>query len=106
MPVIDDNDCIEFGPKSRACVGWPVRIAGMQGLWRYTGVAVGYANGESAYVDVVGPYFPNNPERNGGRSRIIKTELVRYAGKQAKPIDVLHVETTAISDEAKRARRR
>jgi hypothetical protein len=57
-------------------------------------------------VEVIGPYFPGNPSRNGGRSRVFYLDKLKYAGKNAKPIDVLHVETTAISDEAKRARRR
>jgi hypothetical protein len=72
----------------------------MQGLWRY----IGPLNSES--VEVIGPYFPGNPSRNGGRSRIFKIEQIKYAGKSAKPVDVLNVETTALSNDAKRARRR
>jgi hypothetical protein len=33
--TIDENGCIVFSPRSKACPSWPVRIAGMQGLWRY-----------------------------------------------------------------------
>lgn len=88
-----------FASNSITCPGWPVRIQAAQGLWRYTGQT-------GKYIEVIGPYFPNNPDRNGGRSRIVKLEDLKYAGKNAKPIDVTHVQTTAISDEAKRARRR
>ena len=106
MPVIDSNDCIEFGPRSRTCPKWPVRVVGQQGLWRYVGPADGDPYIGSNLIEVIGPYFPNNPERNGGRSRVFSVDKVKYAGKNAKPIDVLHVQTVAISDEAKRARRR
>ena len=108
MPVIDDNDCIEFGPKSRTCPKWPVRVIGQQGLWRYVGTYGSSLSRNDApiIIEVIGPYFPNSPERNGGRSRIFPLEKIKYAGKNAKPIDVLHVQTTAISEEAKRARRR
>jgi hypothetical protein len=100
LTTINEDNCLEFTSRSKACPSWPVRIAGMQGLWRY----IGPLNSES--VEVIGPYFPGNPARNGGRSRIFKIEQIKYAGKSAKPVDVLNVETTALSNDAKRARRR
>lgn len=100
MTTIDENNCLVFGPRSKACPSWPVRVAGMQGLWRY----IGPLNQET--VEVIGPYFPGNPSRNGGRSRLLNIEQIKFAGKLAKPVDVLSVETTAISLEAKRALRR
>jgi hypothetical protein len=100
LTTINESNCLEFTARLKACPSWPVRIAGMQGLWRY----VGPLNSES--VEVIGPYFPNNPDRNGGRSRIFKVNQIKYAGKSAKPVDVLNVASTALSDEAKRARRR
>jgi hypothetical protein len=110
MTAIDDNGCIEFGPKSKACPSWPVRVQGMQGLWRYLGPlaqAIDMNRGAIVtHVEVIGPYFPNNPARNGGRSRIVSLDQIKYAGKNAKPIDVISVETQAISSEAQRARRR
>lgn len=96
MTVIDEDNCLVFSPRSKACLQWPVRIAGMQGLWRY----VGPLNSET--VEVIGPYFPGNPSRNGGRSRIFNINQIKYAGKSAKPVDVLSVETTAISQRAQR----
>jgi hypothetical protein len=110
MQSIDDNGCIEFGPRSKACPSWPVRIQGMQGLWRYLGPLaqeIDMSKGAIiTHVEVIGPYFPNNPERSGGRSRLVPLEKTKYAGKLAKPIDVRSIETEAISSEAKRARRR
>lgn len=100
MNAIDDIGCIEFGSRSKACPKWPVRIQGMQGLWRYVGTV------NNTKAEVIGPYFPNNPSRNGGRSRIVSIDTIKYAGKLAKPIDVKSVETEAISQEAQRARRR
>lgn len=96
--AIDDDNCLVFGPRSKACPSWPVRVAGMQGLWRY----IGPLNPET--VEVVGPYFPNNPSRNGGRSRIFKIDVIKYPGKHAKPIDVLNVQATDISMRAQRRR--
>lgn len=104
MTAIDDNGCIEFGPRSKACPSWPVRVQGTQGLWRYIGQLSSASNGDK--VEVIGPYFPNNPSRNGGRSRIVSIDTIKYAGKSAKPVDVISVETQAISQEAQRARRR
>lgn len=101
MTSIDDNDCIIFTPKQTTCPAWPVRVSGMQGLWRYVGPLE-----DLQHVEVIGPYFPNNPDRNGGRSRIVKLATIKYAGKNAKPVDVISVETQAISSEAQRARRR
>jgi hypothetical protein len=103
MPSIDDNDCISFGPKQTACPSWPVRVQGMQGLWRYV-KSFPFPNQD--HVEVIGPYFPNNPDRNGGRSRIVRLDTIKYAGKSAKPIDVQHVESQAISQQAQRAQRR
>jgi hypothetical protein len=100
--TIDENGCIVFSPRSKACPSWPVRIAGMQGLWRYIGVVPDSNTLDEVFVEVIGPYFPNNPERNGGRSRIFPINKVKYAGKLAKPVDVLNVETTAISQRAQR----
>lgn len=99
MTVINDQNCLEFSPRSKSCPSWPVRVAGMQGLWRY----IGPLNLET--VEVVGPYFPGNPSRNGGRSRIFKIDQIKYAGKSARPIDVLNVEATALSNEVKRGKR-
>jgi hypothetical protein len=107
--TIDENGCIVFSPRSKACPSWPVRIAGMQGLWRYVSplprkihfTITGNEN-DPQMVEVIGPYFPNNPDRNGGRSRIFPINKVKYAGKLAKPVDVLNVETTAISQRAQR----
>jgi hypothetical protein len=100
VPELDESNCIIFNSKQTACPRWPVRVTGQQGLWRY----IGPINSES--VEVIGPFFPNNPERNGGRSRIIKLNQIKYAGRNAKPIDVTNVEVTAISEHAKRAQRR
>lgn len=96
MNSFDENNCIVFSPRTKACPSWPVKIAGMQGLWRYIGPVT------SETVEVIGPYFPGNPSRNGGRSRILKLSQLKYAGKIAKPIDVTNVETTAISKRAQR----
>jgi|ERR1700754_358858 len=96
MTVINENNCLVFSARSKACPSWPVRVIGMQGLWRYTGPV----NQEN--VEVIGPYFPSNPSRNGGRSRILKIDQIKYAGKLAKPVDVLNVEATAISKRAQR----
>lgn len=112
MTAIDDNGCLEFGPRSKACPKWPVRVQGMQGLWRYVGPVIQKApkgifdSSAVTKIEVIGPYFPNNPSRSGGRSRIVSIDTIKYAGKSAKPIDVLSVETQAISQEAQRARRR
>lgn len=100
MPTMDEKNCLVFGPRTKACPSWPVRITDMQGLWRY----VGPLNSER--VEVIGPYFPANPSRNGGRSRIFHIDHIKYAGKSAKPVDVQSAETMALSIEAKRARRR
>lgn len=112
MTTIDGNGCIEFGPRSKTCPSWPVRVVGMQGLWRYVGPIIRKSpNGildssAELMIEVIGPFFPGNPSRNGGRSRIFNLSKLKYAGKHAKPVDVLSVEATAISLEAKRARRR
>lgn len=110
MPTIDDSGCIEFGPRSKTCPSWPVRIVGMQGLWRYLGPIAQTIDMEKGplytHVEVVGPFFPGNPSRNGGRSRIFNIKQLKYAGKSAKPVDVISVESSALSLEAKRARRR
>jgi hypothetical protein len=103
MTAIDDNGCIEFGPRSKACPSWPVRVQGMQGLWRYVHQ---FPWPNQDHVEVIGPYFPNNPSRSGGRSRIVLLDKLKYAGKNAKPIDVRSVETEAISLQAQRAQRR
>ena len=105
VTTINEDDCLIFTPRQSACPTWPVKVAGMQGLWRYKGVANTSAT-YGDYVEVIGPYFPNSPERNGGRSRILKIDQIKYAGKSAKPVDVLDVQVSAISNEAKRARRR
>lgn len=99
MNQIDEDGCIVFSPRAKACPKWPVRIKGVQGLWRYVGIVT------NTKAEVIGPYFPNNPTRNGGRSRIVSIDTIKYAGKTAKPIDVISVETQALSTEAKRHRR-
>ena len=105
MLIIDDG-CIQFTAKQITCPKWPVRVAGMQGLWRYVGIVPDSNTLNEVSVEVIGPYFPSNSARNGGRSRIIAIGLLRYAGKHAKPIDVISVETQAVSNDAKRAGRR
>lgn len=102
MAVIGDDDCVVFTPRLKAPLRWPVRIANQQGLWRYVGPL---KNTSKKYVEVIGPYFPGNPSRNGGRSRIVHVDDLKYAGKHAKPVDVISVETTAISNQAKQTRR-
>ena len=97
-----ENECIVFGPRSKTCPGWPVRILGMQGLWRYVGPIPNFNNLDNTWVEVIGPYFPSSPSRNGGRSRIFNIDKLKYAGRSARPIDVLNVETTAISKRAQR----
>jgi len=96
IPYLETDGCLQFSPKITICPSWPVRVVGKQGLWRY----VGPVNGTT--VEVIGPFFPLNPDRNGGRSRIVNIEQVKYAGKNAKPVDVLNVEATAISQRAQR----
>jgi hypothetical protein len=102
---VDDKGCLVFGPRSLTCPPWPVRVTGFQGLWRYVGVIPNHNNIDT-WVEVIGPYFPGNPSRNGGRSRIININRLKYAGKNAKPVDVISVETHAISLDAQRAQRR
>jgi len=112
-PYVDDEGSIVFSAKAKAAISWPVRIAGMQGLWRYVGplprkveFTISGMEAEDQRVEVIGPYFPGNSARNGGRSRIMSINHLKYAGKSAKPVDVISVETQALSNEAKRARRR
>lgn len=102
MNTIDENGCLVFGPRSRTCPKWPVRVVGMQGLWRYVGIVPDSNTYGDIFVEVIGPYFPSNPSRNGGRSRVFNIDKLKYAGKIAKPVDVLNVETTAISQRAQR----
>jgi hypothetical protein len=99
--MIDENGCIVFGPKTKTCPSWPVRIVGMQGLWRYVGPVDDLLDGQWT-IEVIGPYFPNTPSRNGGRSRVFYLDKIKYAGKQAKPVDVLSVESRALSQRAQR----
>ena len=106
MTEINEDRCIVFTPRQITCPKWPVRIAGMQGLWRYVGVVPDSNTFNEVFVEVVGPYFPSNSSRNGGRSRIVAIGILKYAGKLAKPIDVISVETQALSEQAKRATRR
>lgn len=104
MTTINDDGCLEFGPRSKTCPSWPVRVIGMQGLWRYIGPVD--EPQPMAAVEVIGPYFPGNPSRNGGRSRVFYLDKLKYAGKRAKPIDVMSVETRALSLQVQRDRRR
>lgn len=104
MIVIDDNDCVVFTPKQKACPSWPVRVQGMQGLWRYIGPADGDPFIGTNIVEVIGPYFPSNPERNGGRSRVFSADKLKYAGKSAKPVDVRDIGMEDISLRAQRRR--
>ncbi len=106
MPHVDDKGCLVFGPRSQTCPKWPVRVTGFQGLWRYVGIVPDSNTFHDIFVEVIGPYFPGNPSRNGGRSRIININRLKYAGKNAKPVDVISVETHAISLDAQRAQRR
>lgn len=99
-PYFDPDDRIVFRANQKAALGDPVRINGRQGLWRYTSRA-------GAYVEVVGPYFPTNPSRNGERQRIFPIEELRYPGKKFKSIDVSpSPQVTAINQEAQRVRRK
>ncbi len=102
MTSIDENGCLVFGPRTKTCPSWPVRVVGMQGLWRYVGIVPESNTYGDVFAEVIGPYFPSNPARNGGRSRIFSIDRIKYAGKHAKPVDVLNVETTAISQRAQR----
>lgn len=106
MPTFDSDGCVEFGPRSKTCPKWPVRVVGQQGLWRYVGIVPDSNTWNEVFVEVIGPFFPGNSSRNGGRSRILNINKLKYAGRNAKPVDVLSVEATALSLEAKRARRR
>lgn len=96
MTYLETDGCLQFTPRQTTCPSWPVRIAGMQGLWRFVGPI------NETHVEVIGPYFPGNPARNGGRSRIVSLDKLKYAGKRSKPIDVRDVETEAVSKRAQR----
>lgn len=106
-PKVHDNGCIEFGPRSKACGGDPVRVTTMQGLWRLLGVWSTNHQGELTwFAEVVGPYFPTNQSRSDEKSRVFAVTELRHAGK-AKPSDVaMRPETAAISQQAKQGRRR
>lgn len=97
-PHFDEADCIYLSSKHIICPGDPIRIDGMQGLWRYIKPI-----GNSSF-EAIGPYFPNNPSRNGGRSRIFNVDKAKYP-RRAKRIDVTDFDITAISEEAKRHKR-
>jgi hypothetical protein len=102
MIQIGDNGCLVFSSRSKTCPSWPVRVVGKQGLWRYVGIVPDSNTFGDIFVEVIGPFFPSNPSRNGGRSRIVNIDELKYAGKHAKPVDVLNVESTAISQRAQR----
>ncbi len=104
-PYFETDDCLHLSAKQIVCPSWPVRVEGMQGLWRYIKPVGDYDSGW-AFAEVIGPYFPSNPSRNGGRSRIVSVHKLKYPGKRAKPIDVADIEARAVSEQAKRARRR
>lgn len=104
-PYFSPDDCLHLTSRQCICPKWPVKIAGTQGLWRYI-KPVGDYDSAWAHVEVIGPYFPNSPHRNGGRSRIFSVDKVKYPGKRYKPIDVIDVEAHAISENAKRGRRK
>lgn len=104
-PYFEENDCLHLNPRHCICVGDPVKVEGMQGLWRYIRPVGDYDSGW-AHIEVVGPYFPRNPSRNGGRSRIFLIDKVKYPGKRFKPIDVHDIDAKAASTNAKRAQRR
>jgi ribosomal protein S16 len=100
VPFFDDDDRIVFRANQRAAIGDPVRIEGRQGLWRYTARA-------GAYIEVVGPYFPNSPSRNGERQRIFAIDTARYPGKKITARDVApSPQVTAMSEQAQRGRRK
>ena len=102
-PKVHNNGCIEFGPRSKACGGDPVKVTSMQGLWRLLAV---WQTDAKWYAEVVGPYFPNNQSRSDERSRIFPVTELKHAGK-AKRSDVeMRPETQAISERAKQGRRR
>jgi hypothetical protein len=101
---IDEDDCIVFTIARIVCPQWPVKVAGQQGLWRYVG-PIETKDGWT-HAEVIGPMFPGAASRSGGRSRILNIEELRYAGRNAKPVDVQHQETIAISNSAKHGGRR
>lgn len=94
-PWFDIDDAVVFGKNKVVTFGEPLRIDGRQGLWRYIART-------GAYVEVVGPYFPTNPSRNGERTRIFPVDQLKYPGNKFKAIDVAPSPTvTAISEQAK-----
>ncbi len=95
MVEIDEDDCLVFGPRQITCPRWPVRVIGQQGLWRYVG-PVETKEGWT-HADVIGPFFPGSPSRAVGHSRILDIDTLKWAGKTAKPVDVIHPETIAVS---------
>lgn len=98
-PYFDEADCVYLSSKQIICPGDPIRIDGTQGLWRYIKPISNFS------FEAIGPYFPNNPSRNGGRSRIFNMDKAKYPGRKAKRIDVTDFNITAISEEAKRHKR-
>lgn len=102
MTTLDEEGCLVFGPRTKTCPSWPVRVVNMQGLWRLVGIVPDSNTFNDIFVEVIGPYFPGNPSRNGGRSRIFNIDKLKYAGKLAKPVDVLNIETVTISQRAQR----
>jgi hypothetical protein len=104
-PNFSEDDCLHLTARQVICPSWPIRIEGMQGLWRYIKPIGDYETGW-AFFEAIGPYFPSNPSRNGGRSRIFRVDKAKYPGKRAKPVDVADPQSRAISEEAQRARRR
>jgi hypothetical protein len=104
MAEIDEDDCIVFAFNQKTCPSWPIRVTGQQGLWRYV-KPIETEEGWT-HVDVIGPFFPGSPSRAVGHSRILHLDTIKYAGKTARPVDVLHPETIAISNNAKNHSRR
>jgi hypothetical protein len=104
-PYFETDDCLHLSVRQVICPQWPIRIEGMQGLWRYIQPIGDYDSGW-AHFEAIGPYFPSNPSRNGGRSRIFRVDKAKYPGKRFKPVDVADLEARAISQDAQRARRR
>lgn len=97
-PYFNEDDHVVFTKSQVVPFGGPLRIDGRQGLWRYVARA-------GAYVEVVGPYFP--ARRGSERQRIFPVDQLKYPGRKFKAADVApSAGVTAISEEAKRGRRK
>lgn len=106
-PKVVAGGCIEFGPRSKACGGDPVRVTSMQGVWRLLSVwQTGGPEDAKWFAEVVGPYFPNNQSRSDEKSRVFAVTDLKHAGKVKRGDVAMRPETQAISQQAKQGRRR